>query len=111
MAKTFFKWNGDVADINEEYGYSGSQRYIGMVVKTKKTLTAHVNLGDDVKIVTTDKGAKALKQLVLEARYAYQSELITVYSIFDTKRERPIEIARYDVGSACDPSTERYHSM
>ncbi len=39
------------------------------------------------------------------------NETVTVYSIFDTKNERPIQIRRADVGGACDPSTERYHSM
>ena len=39
------------------------------------------------------------------------NEKVEVFSIFDTKRERPIEIRRMDVGTACDPSMELYHSM
>lgn len=39
------------------------------------------------------------------------NEKVVVYSIFDQKHERPIEIRRADVGGACDPSTERYHCM
>ena len=39
------------------------------------------------------------------------NQLVTVYSIFDQKQERPIQIRRGDVGGCCDPSTERYHCM
>ncbi len=39
------------------------------------------------------------------------NEKVVVYSIFDMKQERPIEIRRAEVGTCCDPSTETYHTM
>ncbi len=39
------------------------------------------------------------------------NETVEVFSIFDTNRERPIKIRRMDVGTACDPSMELYHTM
>ena len=39
------------------------------------------------------------------------NEKVVVYSIFDMKQERPIEIPRAQVGTVCDPSMEAYHTM
>lgn len=42
--------------------------------------------------------------------YANEPE-VTVYSIFDLKKERPIKIRASQRGGCCDPSMELYHTM
>ena len=80
------------------------------VGRMKGDLVADLQI-DHTVIRLADNTATKLKTKIQNWVNSYYDQMVTVYSIFDRKKEKPIQIRRGDRGGVCDPSTERHHSM
>lgn len=77
--------------------------------------------GYRAKSYETERAAKSVrtraaldpKEWIVDTydNYRAAEPMVTTYSIFDLKNERPILIRASEKGGCCDPGTETYHSM
>lgn len=77
--------------------------------------------GNRSKSYATERAAKGVRTKglldpkvwgICTSDFWYENEpMVTVYSIFDLKKERPIQIRASSRGGSCDPSMELYHTM
>tara|TARA_R110000851_G_scaffold11354_1_gene39879 strand:- start:2756 stop:3070 length:315 start_codon:yes stop_codon:yes gene_type:complete len=101
-----FKWQGKEGNI-----VVGSRnRVIGKVTKIGTYINAKI-YGDNKEIVAeiiSNKGATKLREQLTDAWLIYSSQDVIVRSAMNGVK---VTIQRSEVGTACDPSTERYWTM
>lgn len=78
-------------------------------------------MGNNARSYETERSAKAIRtraklsptEWAIDTydNWAKAEPMVTVYSIFDLKKERPIQIRASQRGGCCDPSMELYHTM
>jgi hypothetical protein len=100
-----FKWQGKEGKV-----IAGTKNVVGKVTKIGTYINAKI-YGDNNEIVadiTSNTGATKLREQLTDAWLIYSSQDVIVHSVMNGK---PITIQRSQVGTACDPSTERYWTM
>jgi predicted RecB family endonuclease len=101
-----FKWQGKEGKIV----VGSKNRVIGKVTKIGTYINAKI-YGDNTEIVAeiiSNKGATKLREQLTDAWLIYTSQDVVVHSIMNGK---PVTIQRSEVGTVCDPSTERYWTI
>lgn len=110
--KILFKWENKTYGRIERKDLFSPNEVIGSIHRIKGgKLVVVINFDNDYTTGFVSETATAAKQKVQQRLNDYANEKVTVYSIFDLKQEKPIEIRRGDRGGVCDPSTEQYHTM
>lgn len=105
-----FKWEDKVnGRVEKSHPYYRNE-VIGSVQRLNGKLVADIELGES-RCRIAGQRATQVKNAIQERLGEYANELVTVYSIFDQKQEKPIQIRRGDRGGVGDPSMESYHSF
>jgi hypothetical protein len=110
MANIMIKWDEDkihgiAYDASSSYTTNGRRcglREVAKVKKHRRRKSYYASMNGNIGLGATT--VTDLKDFI----WSKLCETVTVKSLMTGK---DVEIMRSDVGGACDPSTERYHSM